>query len=282
VLGRGKLGTALARQWQQSGQTVSHLKGHPPWRRLPAADVYVLAIPDGALSKVGQALGPQLPRSASVFHCAGSRSHEELSSLRAHGAAIGVLHPLVSFADRKRPPDLAGTTFVIQGDARAKRRAKQLARAVSARTLESDAMGPAYHAAAALVANAGVSLAWSGLEILVALGFPPKQATHALAGLLASVAENVRHVGLPAALTGPVVRGDANTVAAHLAALNLLDPRLAQTYATLQELVIRCAAEAGLSAPDAARIRSAVARRSSPHAPSKRALGRASEGQRKT
>lgn len=259
VLGRGKVGTTLVHHLRRAGCQVAHLKGHPPWRTLIKADVYILAVPDSALGRISQALGHHLPLRASVLHCAGARSHEELASLRAHGASVGVLHPLVSFADRKRPPRLAGATFVIQGDPQARRRGAQLARMLDANPLHGDATGPAYHAAAALVANAGVALACSGLDILLALGFPRKEATRALAGLLRSVAENAERVGLPQALTGPVVRGDAQTVGAHLSALRALDAGLARNYAGLQELVITCAERAGLAATDARRIRRVVA-----------------------
>jgi predicted short-subunit dehydrogenase-like oxidoreductase (DUF2520 family) len=260
VLGRGKVGTALAREFGRAGLTTAQLRGRAPWRPLPPAQVYLLAIPEVALAPVAAALGPQLPKPAVVLHCAGSRSHEELAALRDYGAAIGVLHPLVSFADRKRPPPLAGATFVFQGDARAHRDARKLVRALGAHLLKAEAVGPAYHAAAALVANAGVALAWSGLHILSSLGFPEQQATQALAGLLASVAHNIRHVGLPGALTGPVVRGDARTVDGHLKALHALDASSAGLYAGMQELVVACALDAGLSTEAARQIREVVAR----------------------
>jgi predicted short-subunit dehydrogenase-like oxidoreductase (DUF2520 family) len=260
VFGRGKVGTALARGFENAQLAVTLLKGTPPWRKLPACDVYVLAVPDAALRSVSEHLGPLLPASAIVLHCAGARTHEELTDLRQHGAAVGVLHPLVSFADKKRPPQLVGATFVFQGDARAERAAKALARAVRAHFIRSDRLGPAYHAAAALVANASVALANTGLEILLALGFPRGEATRALAGLLTSVAANVAQVGLPRALTGPVVRGDAATVSAHLDALAALDPALASSYASLQGLVLRCALQAGLPTQAAQRVRRAAAR----------------------
>lgn len=280
ILGRGKVGTALALHLRQAGCTVQHLRGQPPWRALAKADVYILAIPDAALARTITPLGPLLPGKASVFHCAGARSHEELASLRAWGASIGVMHPLVSFAARQRPPQLAGATLVVQGDPRARRHAKQLGRLLDAHVLTTDAVGPAYHAAAALVANAGVALACSGLDILLALGFPAREATRALAGLLRSVAENTERVGLPRALTGPVVRGDAQTVGGHLKALQALDPSLARTYAGLQELVLACAVRAGLPAADARRVRGAVAQ-NTPAASSRR-RPRASQRQRKT
>ncbi len=255
VLGRGKLGTALARALSRAGMEVSHVRARPPWRVLPRAQVYLLAVPESAIAPLAVALAPRLPRGASVFHCAGSRSHEELAPLRHEGAAIGVLHPLVSFADRRAPPPLAGASFVFQGDQAARRHARKLARALDAQLLEGDVVGPAYHAAAALVANASVALAWSGARILVALGLSERQADAALAGLMASVAHNIRRVGLPRALTGPVARGDDRTVQAHLDALRALDPSSAATYASVLPLVVACAQGAGLPDRTARKLR---------------------------
>jgi predicted short-subunit dehydrogenase-like oxidoreductase (DUF2520 family) len=260
VLGRGKVVTALARELGRAGLAVAHVRGRGPWRPLPLAQVYLLAVPEAALASLVPLLGPQLPKAASVLHCAGSRSHEELAALREHGAAVGVLHPFVSFASGKRPPPLAGATFVFQGDERAHGSARKLARTLNAELLRTDAVGPAYHAAAALVANAGVALAWSGLRVLLSLGFPERDANRALAGLLASVAHNIRHVGLPGALTGPVVRGDVRTVHAHLDALCALDASSAKVYADMQELVVACALEAGLRTQVAEEIRGVVRR----------------------
>jgi predicted short-subunit dehydrogenase-like oxidoreductase (DUF2520 family) len=71
----------------------------------------------------------------------------------------------------------------------------------------------------------------------------------------------VREVGVPAALTGPVVRGDAATVERHLAALGVLDRALQQTYAAVQPVIIDSAMQAGLSVPLARTMRRLTARR---------------------
>ncbi|MFT3921109.1 MAG: DUF2520 domain-containing protein [Myxococcales bacterium] len=265
VLGRGKVGTSLTRALRRAKCPVVQLRGRPPWRSVPQADVYLLAVPDAALALTAEALATlELPAGACALHCAGARAHEELAALRGKGLAIGTMHPLVSFADRARPPTLGGTTFVTTGDARAKRSAQRLARILGARTLEAARLGPSYHAAAALVANGGAALVGEGLRILLALGFARPAAEQALAGLLRSVAENVGRVGIPGALTGPVVRGDASTVGAHLRALRALGPARARAYASLQPLVIACAEEAGLSARDARRMRAVLAEYAKP------------------
>ena len=70
-----------------------------------------------------------------------------------------------------------------------------------------------YHAAAGLVANGAAALAAQGLTVLKAAGVPEEDAPKLLGPLLRSVAENVEKLGFPAALTGPVRRGDRAAIA---------------------------------------------------------------------
>jgi predicted short-subunit dehydrogenase-like oxidoreductase (DUF2520 family) len=110
-----------------------------------------------------------------------------------------------------------------------------------------------------LVANGTAALAHAGVRILCELGFSRRAAERALASLLTSVAANVCEVGVPAALTGPVVRGDVATIERHLAALGALDRGLCRTYAALQPVIVDSALQAGLPTNVARRIRRATA-----------------------
>jgi predicted short-subunit dehydrogenase-like oxidoreductase (DUF2520 family) len=212
-------------------------------------------VPDARIAEVAARL--PLGRGAVVLHCAGARGPDELAAARARGAHVAGFHPLVSFAS-KRPQPLAGATFVAHGDVKATQRARALARRLGARCIVAPVLGPAYHAAAALMANGSVALAHAASAILVAQGLSRRDAERALAGLVASVARNLETVGLPAALTGPVVRGDAATVRGHVAALRALSPALAEHYVCVQPLVLATASAAGLSATQARAIEHAL------------------------
>jgi predicted short-subunit dehydrogenase-like oxidoreductase (DUF2520 family) len=220
---------------------------------------WILAVPDARIAEV--AAGLAVEPGDVVLHCAGARGPEELAGARAHGAHVAGFHPLVSFAGKPQP--FEGVTFVAHGDARATARARALARKLGARCLVRPVLGPAYHAAAALLANGSVALALAAQRILAAQGVPERDAERALSGLLASVARNLDQVGLPQALTGPVVRGDAATVAGHLAALGTLDPELAATYAAVQPVVLAAARAAGLPPAQARAIERALTSRGS-------------------
>jgi predicted short-subunit dehydrogenase-like oxidoreductase (DUF2520 family) len=255
VVGRGKVGRALARELEERGVTVELERGrsvatHADRRKRVAAEqaasehdtiLYLIAVPDAALADVAHGLAGRVKKRDVVLHCAGARGVEELKACADAGAATGVLHPLVSFASSRSFPRLAGATFVAQGSVRALRAGRWLCKQLAARCLTAPVIGPAYHAAAALLANGSAALAYSAQRVLVELGVPKRAAEHALAGLLSTVAANVAQVGVPTALTGPVARGDAASVRAHLRALAKLSPELALPYRQVQPIIQACA-----------------------------------------
>lgn len=250
IVGRGRVGRGLARALEATALEWI-LAGGRDCRRedFAAADLVVLAVPDGAITECAARIAPWLQCGACVLHCAGARSRSELAACSEAGLAVGIMHPLASFADALRSPALPGSTFVIAGDERAVRAAAELATALGAVPLIAPLHGPAYHALAALVANGTVGLVHAAVPVLEQLGLTRPQAELALAGLLRTVADNVRELGVPRALTGPVMRGDATTVAAHKDALQVVSPNAAAAYRALAPLVLRCALANGL--PDA-------------------------------
>jgi predicted short-subunit dehydrogenase-like oxidoreductase (DUF2520 family) len=272
VLGRGKLGRALHAELAASGVEVSLLsaRGLSSLARFDRATVarggarcFVLAVPDAAIRSVSERLAAQLSRHDSVLHCAGSRGPEELAACAAQGAATAGFHPLVSFASRRSLASLAGASFVTTGAPRALRHARWLCRKLGARCLAAPVLGPAYHAAAALLANGSAALSYAAVQILLDLGLGRRDAERALAGLLASVAFNVQRVGVPAALTGPVARGDYATVNRHLRALAELDREHRANYRRLLPLIERCAeAQRDAARPRPARKKGSAARKS--------------------
>lgn len=260
VFGRGKLGTSLSRGLRAAGARVSLRAGRaPPPRRLEPDAILILAVPDAQIAALARRLAPLLGPRHVVLHCAGARGPEELAACAARGAAVAGMHPLVSFPSRRRLPGLAGTQFVAHGAPRALRAARRVCRALGAHCSCLPILGPAYHAAAALLANGSAALAFSATRIWGALGMPERVAERAAQSLIGSVAHNVGAVGVPAALSGPVARGDAATVALHLRALRALGPSAAESYEALLPVVLACAGAQGLSPARAGAIRALLA-----------------------
>jgi predicted short-subunit dehydrogenase-like oxidoreductase (DUF2520 family) len=261
IVGRGRVGTALAQALRDAGIECQQVPG----RRLSGsvfanADIVILAVSDPAISQCAQQLVAWLPRDVSVLHCAGARGPDELAVCRTVGAHVGVMHPLVSFADPDRPPSLPGATFITAGDAPAIQAAQVMADALDAKVVVTPIHGPVYHALVAMVANGTVGLVNAAIPALARLGLERRDAEHAIAALLKTVAANVESLGVPKALTGPMARGDAAAIAAHRTALQQADPDAAGAYDAIAPLVLRCAVDAGLSAERAAEIRTALSR----------------------
>jgi len=252
IVGRGRVGRGLARALEAGSWEVIETPGREPERgRVACADVVVLAVPDGAIAATAARIAGMLAAGAAVFHCAGARGPEDLAACRRAGAPVGVMHPLASFADPARAPGLRGARFVLAGDAAAVAVAERLARAVGAVPLVAPVHGPAYHATAALAANGAVALAHAAVPVLEGLGLDRRAAEQAVGALLRSVADNVETLGVPAALTGPMMRGDAETVAAHRHALAGASPEASRAYDAVAPLVLRCAVANGLAAEHA-------------------------------
>ncbi|MBO6940706.1 MAG: DUF2520 domain-containing protein [Deltaproteobacteria bacterium] len=248
VVGRGRVGRGLIAglaRTHDAGLTVS-LAGARRMPRRMDVDVVVLAVPDGTIEAVAQRVLERVDGAPVLLHCAGALGVDAYGALPREfpKVAFGAMHPLVSFADPKRPPPLAGTCFAVAGPKRARLAAARIAKACGATPMgrgTEGVHGAAYHAAAALVANGAAGLAFVGVGLLRELGLSKKASERALGSLLRTVAHNVETIGVPAALTGPVMRGDQATVTRHRRALRRgTDPRKA--YDALVPVIERCAA----------------------------------------
>jgi predicted short-subunit dehydrogenase-like oxidoreductase (DUF2520 family) len=250
VYGAGKVGTALARTLRASGAKVilrAARKGPP--RKIDAT-VVILAVRDRDLRTTAEAMVGIVSPKAVVLHVAGSLGTEPLEPLRGACAGVGQMHPMISFASPGFVPSLARGNVHVQGDAPAVARARQLARrlGMTPRTVRGlDTV--AYHAAAGLVANGAAALAAVGADLLVRAGVPETESTKMLGPLLRSVADNVEALGLPAALTGPVRRGDAAGIQKHFRTLAEKLPTALPLYVAASEAQLPLARAIGDADP---------------------------------
>ncbi len=228
VFGAGKVGRALSAAARRAGHavTLSPSRGGLP-REPPRAALWLLAVRDPELASLAADLcaAGLVRRGEVVVHLAGALSPEVLAPLRSCCAGVGQLHPLLSFASPGAPPALAGAHALVTGDAAAVRRASRFAVSLGMRPHHWPELDrAAYHAAVAVLANGSVALAEVAVHALGAAGLGPSDAARVLGPLLGSVARNLEHLGLPAALTGPIRRGDAAAVARHVAVSTTLSP----------------------------------------------------------
>ncbi len=250
ILGAGKVGAGLARALRRVGYVVTL---RPQRRGLPArrieASFVILAVRDRELSPIAERLrdaGLVGHKKVVVVHCAGALGPEPLAALRSKNVAVAQMHPMISFASTTAAPSLVRGQLHVDGDARAVRAASALGRklGMTPRTIAGiDRV--LYHAAAGLVANGAAALAAGGVDLLGRAGVPADTAAAMLGPLLRSVADNVETMGLPAALTGPVRRGDAAGVGRHLEMLEREAPHLVPLYVAASRLQLPLARALG-------------------------------------
>ncbi|MDB4971181.1 MAG: hypothetical protein JWN44_6870 [Myxococcales bacterium] len=254
VVGDGPVARALS-----TALTAADMAPLRWWRRagqpLPAADVVVLAVRDEAIGEVATQIMARHDDAVTppiLLHCAGALPAEEaFAKLPRRPLGAGVLHPLKPIAGRDEDAQLAGCIFAVEGDGPGREAALRLVDRMGGVALVLEAAQlPKYHAAAALVSNHAVALVDGGVELLESVGLDRAQATAALAALLASTAENLRRVGLPDALTGPIARGDVSVVARHILALRP-HAELAALYRATARRVTKVAADKGRATRDA-------------------------------
>lgn len=275
ILGAGRVGLGLARALRAAGVELAGVHGHraqeypvpvsagslPP--SVASATIVVISVRDAQIdAAVAELMAAPLAGDAVLLHTSGSADPASLAAARARGHAAGTFHPIVPFSDPMRAPQmLCGAWVGVDGDPAAMAAARQLAAAIGSHVLEIPAGEKArYHAACVIASNfPGVLLAL-GEQLLRETGVPGEIAGPALRPLFFAAVDNLRRRHAGAALTGPVVRGDVETVARHLRAL-AGDPVLDAVYRALSLPTADLALESGTDAGRIGRIRALLAER---------------------
>ncbi len=214
------------------------------------AELVLLTIPDDVLPAFveGAAKSGLFHEGQIVVHTAGRFGIAVLDPARGVGALPLAIHPVMTFTgtavDIER---MKGAIFGVTADAKSMPIAEALVLEVGgepAKIAETDRV--AYHAALAWSANFLTVLIAEGLDQLRALGV--EEPSRALAPLLGAALDNVLRSG-DRALTGPIARGDAETVAAHLRVIKERNPEVLDAYSVLARLTADRAAAAKLLRP---------------------------------
>jgi predicted short-subunit dehydrogenase-like oxidoreductase (DUF2520 family) len=228
-------------------------------------DVLFLAVPDPALPAVAAELAAStLDARTAVVHVSGAFGLDVLAPLSRAGFAVGAFHPLQSFPVERPPAAFHGSLVALAAGApELEERLATLALELGARPRHvGDAQRTPYHAAAVMASNYLVALAGEAVAVLHAAGWSREEALTDLLPLMDGVLANLRAAGLPAALIGPIRRGDPATVERHLAALGAAGgqpgPLVERVYRILGLAALELALEAGLDPGAAEQIRTAL------------------------
>lgn len=268
-IGAGKVGTALASLLHARGVNVRAVAGRtttsshrmaiaarlaPGTATSRAAtvahcDIVFLTVPDDAIGPLCKEIAASggWREGQGVAHCSGALPSNVLQPAADMGAMVASFHPLQTFASTEAAvAHMPGSTFAIEGDRPLVEQLDLLARVLDGIAIHLTATQKTlYHAAAVMASNYTVTLAALASGLLVSQGIAPDDATalRYLMPLLRGTVDNLHALGLPDALTGPIARGDAGTVARHLAALDQQAPELAQVYRDLGKSTLPLAIE---------------------------------------
>lgn len=212
---RGRVGSAVSKRLAERGVRLD----------APSPELVLLCVPDRAIAEAAVAVEP----GPWVAHVSGATP---LAALAPHSRRFG-LHPLQTFTHRRGPEQLDGAWAAVTAES-------EEARAVAGRLAETLGLRPfvlddgrraAYHAGAAIASNYLVTLRQAAGSLLEAAGAPPE----ALDPLMLRTIEN----GFE--LTGPIQRGDWETVDRHLEAIRRERPELEPLYRVLADATVAVA-----------------------------------------
>jgi predicted short-subunit dehydrogenase-like oxidoreductase (DUF2520 family) len=279
IVGAGAVGTALGAALHRGGWPIGGIASRDEARRgrfrslVPGArgfaeanalvdevELIILAVPDDAIPTLAAEL--RMYGGQAMVHTSGALGAEVLDPARAAGSSIGAFHPLVAFADTERAiAALHGATVAIEGDEELAALLARMAEAVGATAVRlAPGSKAAYHAAAVLAAGGFVALLDAIAELGRVAGLDEAGALEVYGSLIEQTLGNAKALGISRALTGPMTRGDAGTLARHLEALAAHAPDVLPLYRAAGEREVALALERGsLSAEAAENLRRLLA-----------------------
>ena len=249
IIGLGNWGSSLARALTDAEIPLHEVvvTGQQPTRKtaraLPLttldrarleADVLWLCVPDRAIARVTARLVKRVAGFGGqiVVHSSGALSARVLRAAAQAGASVGSVHPVMSFPTRA-PVPLKGIPFAVEADAASRRVLNTLVRRMGGGPFAIKAANKAlYHAVGVLSSPLLVSHLAAAHEAAARAGFSPLQARRLIEPIARATLDNYFLKGAAKSFSGPIARGDVETIHLHLRALEP-HPILANVYRSL-------------------------------------------------
>jgi predicted short-subunit dehydrogenase-like oxidoreductase (DUF2520 family) len=258
IVGAGSLATFLASALRESGYTITEIvsrgspRSHQRARRLAAivgaravatqapildAELLWFCVPDREIRAAAASLSvPEKVRFA--FHSSGALTSRELDPLRNQGVSVASVHPLMTFVPGTRPA-LAGVPFALEGDAAATRVARRIVRALGGESFSLPASRKAaYHAWATMTSPLLLAFLVTLEEVARAAGLSRQDSRRKSLPIIRQTLVNYARLGPEHSFSGPIIRGDVETVAQHLAVLKK-HPGAREVYVALARSALR-------------------------------------------
>lgn len=259
IVGAGNFGTALVLALQRAGyaidaviarargeslkraQRLARQVGARAFTDLSAvrAELIWFCVSDAEIGRAARLFATHVEWKGSVvLHSSGALASDELNALRRRGAAIASVHPLMTFVRGSRP-SLAGVPFALEGDAAAVRVARRVVRDVGGLAYpirKRDKV--AYHAWGTFASPLFTALLATTENVAVLAGMNRKAAKQRMIPILVQTLANYASFQAGDAFSGPIVRGDVETVKRHLRVLRGL-PAAREVYSALAGAALR-------------------------------------------
>ena len=249
IVGAGAVGTALGVALSRAGWPVHAVASRDATRRerfralvdvtrafvdpeplVEEVELIILAVPDDAIPALAGQL--RMYSGQAMIHTSGALEADVLAPAMAAGTQVGSFHPLVGFAETERAVEaLRGATVAIEGDDQLVAMLASMAEAIGATPVRlAPGTKSAYHAAAVLSAGGFVALLDAIAELGRVAGLDEAGSLAIYGRLIEGTLGNARALGIGAALTGPITRGDLGTLRSHLDTMAAHAPRAMALY----------------------------------------------------
>jgi predicted short-subunit dehydrogenase-like oxidoreductase (DUF2520 family) len=260
IIGAGTLATALAIGLYQGGYGIREIvsRDHPQSLRRAralakrlgarvatikhadfAASITWICVADDAIADVAQQIsGVADWKGKIVAHSSGALVSGVLDALRRQGAQVASAHPLMTFVSASAA-ELDGVPFAIEGDAKALRALDGVVRAIGGKPFRiATEYKPAYHCFGFFSSPALVVLITAAQQVGKLAGLSENQARKLMEKIVWQTVDNCFRADPRAAFSGPIKRGDVDTVRKHLEVLKET-PELLQLYRSLGEIALK-------------------------------------------
>ncbi len=259
IVGTGNLGTALALSLQRVGYAIGAVIARSRGASLGKAqrlatlvgaraltdasdlraEVIWFCVPDAEIARAARALAGKIEWKGRVaLHSSGALTSDELAVLRRGGASVASVHPLMTFVRGSRP-SLFGVSFALEGDAPAVRVARRVIEDLGGHASSNRKKDKAaYHAWGTFASPLFTALLATAESVAALAGVNRKAAKQRIIPILQQTLTNYAVFGAAGAFSGPIIRGDVDTMKRHLRVLRA-SPAAREVYSALARSALR-------------------------------------------
>ena len=259
IVGPGRLGTALAISLRRSGYNIREIiarqgsKSYASAKKLARevgslasiptlavldADLVWFCVPDSMIVQAAREFSDRNWNGKVALHSSGVLPSDALQVLRKRGANVASAHPLMTFV-HSLVPDLSGVLFAAEGDAAALRVVRGIVRDLGGEMMVLRKQDKAaYHAFATMICPLLLALLASAEKVAGVAGITANQARQSMLPIVRKTLRNYSESGPAKSFTGPIIRGDSQTIGLHLDALAQI-PAARSAYVALTTAAIQ-------------------------------------------